>query len=128
MGHLWVYRELKIDLVKYPHPRIADVITDDGVRIYADDDLAGMKIQAILGRGKKKDFWDLNELLRHHALQWMMDRHGENYPNQMLAISVPHALSYFVDAEESEEPMSLKGQTWEGIKSGIARIVNDFLK
>ena len=87
-----------------------------------------MKIQAILGRGVKKDFWDLYELFKHHDLQWVMDRHAEKYPNQMIAVSIPHALTYFVDADESEAPVSLKGQTWEGIKRSISQTVSDYLK
>ena len=119
---------VKVDIVNYPHPRIADLITNEDVRMYSDADIAAMKVQAILGRGKKKDFWDLDELLQHHSLQWMMDRHKEKYPNQMLAISIPNALVWFNDAEESEDPVSLKGQTWEGIKRSIAAQVNGYLK
>lgn len=119
---------VKVDIVRYPHPRIAPEMEEGGLRFYADADIAAMKIQAILGRGAKKDFWDLDQLLRHHELQWVMERHREKYPNQMLAVSIPHALMYFVDAEESEDPVSLKGQTWEGIKRSISQTVSDFLK
>jgi hypothetical protein len=42
-------------------------------------------------------------------------------------ITIPQALVYFEDAEESEEPISLKGQTWEGVKKFIQQKVNDFL-
>lgn len=120
--------DVKVDFVKYAHPRIAEVVVDEDVRMYADEDIAAMKIQAILGRGKKKDLWDLDELLQHHSLQWMMDRHKEKYPNQMLAMSIPNALVWFNDSEESEDPVSLKGQTWEGIKRSISSKVNGFLK
>jgi hypothetical protein len=34
---------------------------------------------------------------------------------------------YFHDAEESEEPISLKGQTWEKVKEFIQQKVSDFL-
>jgi hypothetical protein len=87
-----------------------------------------MKVQAILGRGKKKDFWDMHELLKHHSLQWVMDRHREKHPNQLLAISVPNALTWFSDAEESEDPVSLNGLTWFEVKRSISRMVNSFLQ
>jgi hypothetical protein len=82
----------------------------------SDADIAAMKIQAILGRGKKKDFWDLQELLHHFSLHQIMDWHKLKFPSQMLAISIPHAITYFVDAEESDTPVSFKKQTWEGVK------------
>ena len=119
---------VKVDIVRYPHPRIAPEVIEDNLRLYNHADIAAMKIQAILDRGEKKDFWDLNELLSHHQLQWVMDRHREKYPNQMLAVSIPQALMYFVDADTSEDPVSLKGQTWEGIKRSISQTVSDYLK
>jgi hypothetical protein len=118
---------VKVDIVRYPHPRIATTETVDGIRLYADADIAAMKIQAMLGRGKKKDFWDLFELFQHYDLQQVMDWHNEKFPNQMLAIGIPHALLYFVDADDSDEPVSLKGQTWEGIKKAISRTVSKYL-
>jgi len=86
-----------------------------------------MKIQAILGRGKKKDFWDIAELLEHYSVQEMIDCHKAKYPNQMLGISIPQALTYFVDADESEEPITLKPLTWEKVKSTISDKVRKFL-
>jgi len=96
--------------------------------MYSVADVAAMKIQAILGRGKKKDFWDLHELLQHYSLQQIIDWHKQKYPGQMLAISIPHAITYFVDAEESETPVSLKNQTWESVKKSISRTVSEYLR
>ncbi len=46
----------------------------------------------------------------------------------MLAISIPHAITYFVDAKDSETPVSFKKQTWEKVKKRIQRKVSDYLK
>jgi hypothetical protein len=96
--------------------------------MYTDEDIAPMKIAAILHRAKRKEFWDLAELLDAHGLQWILDRHRARYPDNSIAISIPYAITYFVDAEDSEDPMSLKGQTWEGIKRPISQAVSDYLK
>ncbi|WP_372947859.1 nucleotidyl transferase AbiEii/AbiGii toxin family protein [Mariniphaga sp.] len=119
---------VKVDIVHFPHPPIAPFEEYEKVRFYSDADIAAMKIQAILGRGKKKDFWDLYELLQHYSLQQIIDWHKQKYPSQMLAISIPHAITYFVDADDSETPVSFKNQTWEGIKKGISKIVSDYLR
>jgi hypothetical protein len=118
---------VKVDLVFYPHHMLIASKLEEGIRIYSDADIAAMKIQAILGRGKKKDFWDLFELLQHYTLQQMIDWHQEKYPSQMLAISIPHAITYFVDADDSETPVSFKNQTWTGVKKGIQKAVRDYL-
>ena len=100
----------------------------DDIRMYSIADISAMKIQAILGRAKKKDFWDLYELLQHYSLQQLIDWHKQKYPSQMLAISIPHAITYFAEAEESETPVSFKNQNWEQIKKGISKTVSDYLK
>ncbi len=120
--------DIKVDIVYFPHLPISSIEVVDGIRFYSCADIAAMKIQAILGRGKKKDFWDLYELLQHYSLQQIMDWHKQKYPSQMLAVSIPHAITYFVDADESETPVSFKKQTWESVKKGIGRVVSDYLK
>jgi hypothetical protein len=37
-------------------------------------------------------------------------------------------LTYFDDAEETEDPVSLKGQTWESVKNFIRQKVRDYLR
>ncbi|MDP2338440.1 MAG: nucleotidyl transferase AbiEii/AbiGii toxin family protein [Bacteroidota bacterium] len=120
--------DIKVDIVYFPHLPISAIKKEDGIRFYSNADIAAMKIQAILGRAKKKDFWDLYELLQHYSLQQIMDWHKQKYPSQMLAISIPNAITYFVEADESETPVSFKNQTWESVKKGIARAVSDYLR
>ena len=120
--------DIKVDIVHYPHLPISAFDEVDNIRMYSSNDITAMKIQAILGRAKKKDFWNLYELLQHFTLQQMMDWHKQKYPNQMLAISIPHAITYFVEAEESETPVSFKKQTWNTVKKGIQKAVSDYLR
>ena len=119
---------IKVDFVYFPHQPIAAIEEEETIRIYSISDIAAMKIQAIFGRAQKKDFWDLYELLQHYPLQQLIDWHKQKYPTQMLAISIPHAVTYFADADESDAPVSFKKQTWELVKKGISKAVSDYLK
>ena len=119
---------IKVDFVHFPHLPIAAFEVEEDIRFYSIADIAAMKIQAVLGRAQKKDFWDLYEILQHHPLLQLIDWHKQKYPNQMLAISIPHAITYFSDADESDAPVSFKKQTWELVKKGISRAVSDYLK
>lgn len=119
---------IKVDIVKYPHSLIQSVEVTNNIRLYSSEDICAMKINAILGRGKKKDFWDLYELLHQFTLSEIIDFHRKKFPRQMLLISIPQAVTYFADAEESEDPISLKGQTWEEVKSFIQQNVKAYLK
>ncbi len=119
---------IKVDIIKHPFALIKNLELLEGIRIYHTADIAAMKVNAILGRGKKKDFWDIFELLHHYSLTDIIQFYYNKFPNQQLMIGIPHALTYFDDAEESEDPVSLKGQTWESVKKFIQQKVSDFLR
>lgn len=119
--------EVKIDLVRHPHPLIRTEEIKEGIRMFSTEDIMAMKVQAILGRGKKKDFWDIAELLTHFSVADFIQFHKEKYATQNLMITVPQAITYFADAEESEDPISLKNQTWPKVQEVIKTKVREHL-
>ncbi len=120
--------EVKIDIVRHPHPLIRPEIYMDDIRMFSTEDIIAMKVQAILGRGKKKDFWDVAELLKHFSIRDFIDFHKQKYASQNLLITVPQAITYFADAEESEDPICLKKQTWVNVQEFIKLKVSEYLK
>jgi predicted nucleotidyltransferase component of viral defense system len=126
-GVFCAIENVKVDIVYFPHQLIKPIDQYDELRLYSDDDLIAMKVNAILRRGTKKDFWDIAELLKHYPLQKMIDCYYKKFPTQMLYIGIPHALTYFEDAHNSDPPMSFNGQTWESIQQFIKKQVRDFL-
>lgn len=121
--------EVKVDFVQHHyHALVEKIIDNDGIRMFSIEDLMAMKIAAIMKRGVKKDFWDIAELLKHYSVADFIKFYTEKYPSQQLLVSVPFALTYFIDAEDSEDPISLKGQTWAGVKKIIQKKVNEYLK
>ena len=120
--------EVKIDIVRHPHPLIRPQFEIEGIRMFSTEDIVAMKVQAILGRAKKKDFWDVAELLNHYTVADFINFHKEKYVTQNLFITVPQAISYFADADESEDPISLQNQSWEGIQKVIGLKVSEYLR
>ena len=120
--------DVKVDIVRYPHPLIRPTLAIEGVRMFSMEDIIAMKVQAVLGRAKKKDFWDIAELLKHFTIDDFVKFHKEKFATQNLYITVPQAISYFADADESEDPISLKNQTWESVKTEIQNKIADFLR
>lgn len=119
--------EVKIDIIRHPHPLIRSTINPEGIRMFSTEDIIAMKVQAILGRGKKKDFWDVAELLHHYSIKDFIQFHKEKYTTQNLLITVPQAITYFADADESEDPISLKKQTWKKVQAFINKEVSAYL-
>lgn len=120
--------DIRVDMIRHPHPSIAPVKTLEGIRLFSTEDIIAMNVQAILGRGRKKDFWDIAELLHHYTVVDFINFHERKYAGQNLLISVPQAITYFADAEEDEDPVSLKNQSWEKIKSFIGNKVSEYLR
>lgn len=129
IGIFGYIENVKIDLIKYHfYPLIAPVIEEEGIRFFSNEDIMAMKVNAIMRRAVKKDFWDIAELLDHYTVEEIITNYNKKYSNQMLLISVPRALTYFEDAEDSDEPVSLKGQNWVGIKTKIRDKINEFFQ
>ncbi len=121
--------DVKVDFVKHHYHKLIDkVVTEDDIRIVSDKDIIAMKVNAVLKRAVKKDFWDIAELLRHYTVEDFIDFYFEKFPSQMLLIPIPRALTFFDDAEESDEPVSLKGQAWGKVKKFIQKKVSDYLR
>jgi predicted nucleotidyltransferase component of viral defense system len=120
--------EVKIDIVRHPHPLIRPQFELEGIRMFSTEDIVAMKVQAILGRAKKKDFWDVAELLKHYSVSDFINFHKEKYTTQNLFITVPQAITYFADADESEDPISLQKQTWENVQKFIGKKVSEYLR
>ena len=128
IGIFGFINNIKVDFVKHHFYPVIDAITQtDNIRITGDKDIIAMKINAVLRRAVKKDFWDLAELLQHYSLKECIDFYNAKFKNQFLLISIPKAITYFDDAEESEEPVSLKNQTWSSVKKVIQKSVREYL-
>jgi hypothetical protein len=119
---------VKVDFVKYHfHSMIRPLEIIEGIRMASDEDIAAMKIFAILQRAKKKDFWDINLLLNKFGLEKVVSFYREKFPENQMLISISQALLYFDDVENDEDPVSLQNITWDQVKSGIKKHVNNYL-
>jgi predicted nucleotidyltransferase component of viral defense system len=121
-------RRVKVDIVRYPHPLIRPAYEIDGIRFISTEDIVAMKVQAVLGRARKKDFWDIATLLEHYTVADFARFHKEKFSTQNLLVTVPQAITYFADADDDADPKSLKGQSWESVKGFIRERVRGFLR
>ena len=120
--------DVKVDLVRHSHHLIAPSKLLEGIRMFSTEDIIAMKVQAVLGRGRKKDFLDIAELLEHYSVEDFVRFHQQKYITQNLLISVPQAITYFKEADESEDPVSLKNQSWQQVKRDIKKKVDRYLQ
>lgn len=109
---------VKVDVVRYNYPWLREPIADGELRLADPVDIAAMKLNAIAGRGVKKDFIDLNLLLDHFSLQEMLGYYQKKY-QQESNFMVLKSLEYFDDADPNDDPEMLSPYHWEDIKKRI---------
>jgi predicted nucleotidyltransferase component of viral defense system len=115
---IYIIDDVKVDIVNYKYPWIDEPVLEDGLRLASPKDIAAMKINAIEGRGTKKDFIDVAELLKHFSLQQLLDFHAMKY-SDATTFRAMLSLSYFEDAELQPMPKMFIADTWEQMKNKI---------
>ena len=114
---------IKVELVNYSrYPWIDNPIEEDGITLAGIKDIAAMKVAAIIGRGTKKDFIDMNRLLQIYSLKEILDMYMQKYPDGSLFIAMK-SLSYFEDAESDPMPFMFDEIDWGVVKASIREAI-----
>ena len=120
-----VLRGIKVDVIDYSrYGWIDPPVVDDGIVLASPCDIAAMKINAVEGRGSRKDFVDIYMLLQHYTLGELLDFYSMKYPNYSIFRALL-SLTYFDDAETQAMPKTFIPQTWEVIKAYISDKVKE---
>lgn len=124
---------IQVSFFYYPNKVINDFVTPNEMpklKIASIIDIAIMKIVAIGGRGAKKDFFDLYNIVNKHEIsieeiaKGLIQKCGEktNYVNIIMG------LSYFEDAEQEELPKLYVDYDWEIAKKFFLELQQKFQK
>ena len=123
-----VVNQVKVDFVDYSrYPWIDEPIIGDGFVLASDKDIAAMKINAIMGRGTRKDFIDLYAMLQHYSLPQIMDFYRQKYP-EFSEYRALLSMTYFDDAEMQDMPLMFIETPWEAMKTSIIQAVEAYQK
>ena len=123
-----IVNQVKVDFVDYSrYPWIDKPIIGDGYVLASDKDIAAMKVNAIIGRGTRKDFIDLYVLLQHFSLSKIMNFYQQKYP-EFSEYRALLSMTYFDDAEMQDMPLMFIDTPWEEMKSYIIKEVKTYQK
>lgn len=109
------HENLKLD-VYYTDPFIRPIEQTDGIRMGSTEEIVAMKMDVIQRGGRKKDFWDLHELMDDFSIESMLVLHAERYPYNHEPDTIRKRLVEFNGADEDPDPLCLRGKHWELIK------------
>jgi hypothetical protein len=116
---------IKLD-VYYTDKYIRPIQSIDGIRLAALEDIVAMKIEVISSGGRKKDFWDIHELLQTYSLDHMLKLHEERNPYTHNRQDILESLINFEKADYDFEPLCLKNKNWQLIKLDLIEFVKSY--
>ncbi len=116
---------VKVSLFEFKYPMLRRAIPwkEFGCNIASLEDLACMKLAAIVQRGSKKDFVDIFALLKNvFTLEQMLKFYKKKFEIKESA-HVLYALSYLDDAENEPMPEMIWESNWKQMKSLIQKSI-----
>jgi len=115
-----IINDVRISFFTYNYPIIRTMYRYHQLAILDMLDIALMKLEAISGRGSKKDFIDLYFLLQHFSFETLFAEYEVKYG---IGVSNHYhllkSLVYFDDAEAQPMPLMLHTMDWNTIKESI---------
>lgn len=125
--HAYAIDHVMVDIVNYSYPWLNAPIVEDGIRLASIEDIAAMKVTAIIGRGTKKDFVDMAFLLDRMSLSDILHCYQRKFSDGSLFMALK-SLLYFDDAESMPMPQMLIPKSWEEVKDTITKAVLHYHK
>ncbi len=115
---------VKLDLF-YTDDFIQEAVIIDDVRLATVEEIIAMKTDVISRGGRKKDFWDIHELMNDYSFKEMMALHKIRYPYTHNEGLIKTNFTNFSRADEDFDPICLKGKYWEIIKLDMISFAKD---
>jgi predicted nucleotidyltransferase component of viral defense system len=118
---------IKVEFIGFRYPLIHNFETEEEIRLFSLQDTIAAKLNAVLGRGSKKDFFDIYELLKNYSLKELFNNFKLKF-NQQDVFPLLKSLNYFEDAEQEPDPISLNNTSWKQVKDKIDNVLRDYYK
>jgi hypothetical protein len=97
----------------------------ENTRMATIEEIVAMKVDVVQRGGRKKDFWDLHELIEIYSPEQMIDLHYQRYPYSHDEATIRSNFVDFSNADDDFEPICLQGKHWELIKLEIIEHINN---
>lgn len=122
--------DTEVSLFFYKYKLLKPPIEYTSIKIASLEDIASMKLEALAGRGLKRDFFDIYSIcqLDGWSLGNIILLNQEKYGRKQN--DLPHilkSLTYFTDAETKSERAKIIDETWNKVKEFFIKEVKDLL-
>lgn len=117
-------KDVQVDIITHAYPLIKNVLKIEDVRLADIEDIAAMKLNAIIGNGTRiKDFIDIAFISSFLSLQQMTDAYETKYASRN-PVMVLKSLMYHQEINFNEPIRMIHGAfKWEPIKLRLDEMV-----
>ncbi|PRY21723.1 nucleotidyltransferase AbiEii toxin of type IV toxin-antitoxin system [Spirosoma oryzae] len=95
----------------------------DEIRLATVEEIVAMKVDVVQRVGRKKDFWDLHEVLPNYSIEQMLALHNKRYEYTHERELVLKNFTDFTKADDDFDPNCLRGKHWAFVKEDISDAV-----
>jgi predicted nucleotidyltransferase component of viral defense system len=104
---------VKLDICYDENP-IFPIVTIEGIRMLSEKDIAAMKLNAIAqDKQRKKDFWDIHDLLETYSIEDMASFALKRFPWSLTLDDIIDGFKRLPLLNDYSEIRCLKGKYWE---------------
>lgn len=123
-------KQTDLSFFRHPYQLIRPLIPYFDLNLASAEDITAMKIEAIIGRGRKRDFVDIYYSIENYGLKAILSFFQEKYPEIYNEWNCLNALIYFKDAELPQKDRKriyiYSGISWPKIKKYITEEVKKY--
>lgn len=110
---------IKLDIC-YDDDPIFPLVHIDGIRMVSEKDIAAMKLNCIAqDRQRKKDFWDIHDLLETYSIEDMVSFALKRYPWTLTLDKIIDGFKRLPLLNDYTEIRCLKGKYWEFVAEDL---------
>jgi predicted nucleotidyltransferase component of viral defense system len=114
---VYLAKNVRIGFYGYGYPLVADTIQAEGISMASIQDIALMKMDALLARAARKDFYDLYFICQTHSLPTLFEMGAQKYLSvRDFETQVTKRLVFFDSAENDPDPVLLHPVNWQDVK------------
>ncbi len=114
---VYLAKNIRVGFYGYGYTLVAPIIETKEARLASIEDIALMKLDALLSRSTRKDFYDLYFISHSIPLRQILDKAPQKYPYvRDFEAQTVKRLVYFENAEAEADPSMLQHVDWQAVK------------
>lgn len=114
---VYLVKDVRVGFYGYGFALVAPKTKIGDIQLASVEDIALMKLDALLSRASRKDFYDLYFIAQTIPLSTIFQKAPQKYPSvRDFESQTAKRLVYFENAEHESDPILIKPVAWDNVK------------